>query len=212
MSLASLLKKGSLRGLATATPATPATDSAFIPSTVATVAVAKAPDRAANDPAQAPDLVTGGAVIPLVTAEAAFPKEQLRSELRTETAVTPDPDRWCWPHSTAMNGAEIDNFTARLHQFTRRGLAEGDSEALADKLVIRDREQDDRHSCFECTHLAGAGGWRCGNWQRAGVATRARDAQLPTDFVKLLQRCDGFTQAIHFQKQTGGHHGEAQAN
>lgn len=72
-------------------------------------------------------------------------------------------------------------------------------EVLADKLVIRDREQDDRHSCFECTHLAGAGGWRCGNWQRADVAIRARDTQLPSDWINLLQRCDGFTHAIHFQ-------------
>ena len=124
----------------------------------------------------------------------------------------PDPDRWCWPGSSAMNGAEIDTFTQRLYQFTRRGLAEPEAESLADELVIRDREQDDRHSCFECSHIAGAGGWGCGNWQRAGVATRARDAQLPTDFVNLLQRCDGFTHAFHFQKQTGGHHGKAQAN
>ena len=54
MSLANLIKKGSLRSLATATPATPATVSPNIsPSvaTVATVAVARAPDKAANDPA-----------------------------------------------------------------------------------------------------------------------------------------------------------------
>jgi hypothetical protein len=99
-----------------------------------------------------------------------------------------------------------------LSRFTDKGLSIADGEGLADKLVRRDREQDDRHSCFECTHLAGAGGWRCGNWQRAGVAIRARDAQLPIDLVNLLQRCDGFTQAIHFQKQTGGRHGQTQAN
>lgn len=109
-----------------------------------------------------------------------------------------DPDRWCWPHSTAMNTAEIDSFMARLARFTDRGLPAADGEGLADKLVIRDRQQDDRHSCFECTHLAGAGGWRCGNWQRAGVAIRARDAQLPTDFVSLLQRCDGYQDARPF--------------
>ena len=52
MSLANLIKRGSLRGFATATPATVATDRPLIPSsvaTVATVAVAKAPDEAAND-------------------------------------------------------------------------------------------------------------------------------------------------------------------
>jgi hypothetical protein len=128
------------------------------------------------------------------------------------TTVTDSPDRWCWPASDAMNTAEIETFTARLSRFTDKGMTLAGGEALADKLVIRDREQDDRHSCFECSHLASAGGWRCGNWQRAGVAIRARDAQLPTDLVNLLQRCDGFTQAIHFQKQTGGQHGKTQAN
>ena len=126
--------------------------------------------------------------------------------------ATDYPDRWCWPASDAMNTVEIDTFTARLSRFTDKGLSIANSEALADKLVIRDREQDDRHSCFECSHLAGAGGWRCGNWQRAGVAIRARDAQLSIDLVNLLQRCDGFTQATCFQKQTGGRYGQTQAN
>ena len=161
MSLASLLKKGSLRGFATATPATVATDKPdFLPSvaTVATVAVAKAPDRAANDP-------------------------------------TPDPDRWCWPVSAAMNTGEIDAFTARVAGFTGRGLVLADAEALADRLVNRDREKDVRRLCLECLHLAGYGAasWRCGNWQAAGVAIRARDAQLAGDLVCQLQRCEGFS-------------------
>ena len=154
MSLASLLKKGSLRGFATATPAT---HSPFKPRTVATVAtlaVAKAPDGAANDP-------------------------------------TPDPDRWCWPHSAAMNGGEIDTFTQRLHQFTRRGLAALDAESLADKLVTRDRESDDRRLCLECSNLSRAGGWRCAQWQRAGLGT----AGVPADLVRQLQRCDSFKAA-----------------
>ena len=104
-----------------------------------------------------------------------------------------EPDRWCYPHSTAMNTVEIDIFTARLSRFTGKGLSIAGGEGLADKLVSRDREQDDRHSCFECANLAGAGGWRCGNWQAAGVAIQSRDAQLPADLVVQLQRCDGFT-------------------
>ena len=108
-----------------------------------------------------------------------------------------DPDADCWPHSTAMTGAEIDTFTARLARFTDKGLLDLDAgERLADKLVIRGREQDDRRQCLECTHLHRGGGWRCGNWQRAGVALRARDAQLPADFVGQLQRCDGFADAV----------------
>jgi hypothetical protein len=52
MSLANLIKRGGLRGFATATPATPATHSPFKPptvATVATVAVANEPKQAAND-------------------------------------------------------------------------------------------------------------------------------------------------------------------
>ena len=108
-----------------------------------------------------------------------------------------DPDRWCWPHSEAMNGGEIDTFTARLARFTDKGLGLGldDAEALADKLVKRDRDLDDRRLCLECIHLSGQSGkaWNCRNWRRAGVASRARDAQLPAALVLQLQRCDGFT-------------------
>lgn len=102
-------------------------------------------------------------------------------------------DSCCWPHSSAMNGAEIDTFTARLARFTDKGLSLDDAEALAEKLVIRDRDGDDRRVCLECAHLHHGG--RCGNWQAAGVAIRARDAQLPGDFTAMLQRCDGFSGA-----------------
>ena len=66
---------------------------------------------------------------------------------------------------------------------------------LADKLVTRDRDLDDRRICLECRHLSGVGqtSWRCGNWQAAGVAIRSRDSLLPADLVLLLQRCDGFS-------------------
>ena len=105
-----------------------------------------------------------------------------------------DPDRWCWPHSEAITGAEIDTFTARLARFTNKGLGLDDAAALADKLVMRDRESDDRRLCVECFHLSGQSGkaWDCRNWQRAGVALRARDAQLSAALVWQLQRCDGF--------------------
>jgi hypothetical protein len=102
-------------------------------------------------------------------------------------------DACCWPYSSAMTGAEIDTFTARLARFTDKGLSLIDAEALADKLVIRDREGDDRRVCLECAHLRYGG--RCGNWQVAGVAMRSRDAQLPPDLILQLQRCDGFATA-----------------
>ena len=96
-----------------------------------------------------------------------------------------------------MNSMEIDTFTARLARFTDKGLGLDDAEALADKLVTRDRESDDRRLCLECFHLSGQSGkaWDCRNWQRSGVALRARDAQLSAALVWQLQRCDGFKEA-----------------
>jgi hypothetical protein len=111
----------------------------------------------------------------------------------SNAATEANPDRWCWPNGTAMNGAEIDTFMARLGRFTAKGLTHDAGEALADKLVIRDRESDDRRSCLECSNLAGSGSWRCRNWRQADVALRANDAALPADLVNLLQRCHGFS-------------------
>ena len=102
----------------------------------------------------------------------------------------PDLDRHCWPHSTAMTGREIDTFKARLSRFTDKGMSATDCEALAGKLVLRDREADDRRVCLECRNLSGysPGSWRCSNWKTAGVGA----SSLPLDLVLMLQRCDGF--------------------
>lgn len=105
-----------------------------------------------------------------------------------DPAPSTDPDGWCWPHSQAMNTVEIDTFMARLGRFTDKGVSHDEAERLADALVSRDREGDDRRLCLECAHLQGAGRWRCGNWQQADVA---RDA-LARDLVLMLQRCAGF--------------------
>ena len=179
MSLAHLLKKGSLRGVATATHATFATHDPFsrlTVATVATVAVASTQKQAANDPALDPfDAATVATVATVAVAN----------------APAPDLDRWAWPHSNAMNTREIDTFTARLHHFTQRGLVELDAEKLADKLVVRDRESDDRRLCLECAHMSRA--MRCNNWQRAGLGA----AGIPAGMAIQLQRCDGFTHSIN---------------
>ena len=103
-------------------------------------------------------------------------------------------DLWCYPNSSAMNTDEIAIFQARVSRYKSRGLDAEKSEALADKLLIRDREQgaDDRISCLECRHLINVNGWYCKNWQQSKVCIRERDAYIGTDWVMLLQRCDGF--------------------
>ena len=131
-------------------------------------------------------------VVSVAPGMAPMPKIGADSPAANDPA--PDPDRWCWPHSEAMNTREIDTFTARLARSTDKGVNLEDTEAPADKLVRRDRESDDRRLCLECFHLSGQTGkaWECRNWQRAGVALRAGDAQLSAAMVFQLQRCDGF--------------------
>jgi hypothetical protein len=157
MSLADLMRKGSLRAFATtsfatATPATVATGqplSAITVAEVATVAVANASaTKAANDPAL-------------------------------------DPNRWCWPHSDAMTGAEIDRMVLRIERFVVRGLNLIDADALADKLVIRDRDGDERRTCLECDNLRRR---RCIQWQLAGIG----GPEVSVDLVGVFQRCAGF--------------------
>lgn len=173
MSLASLLKKGELRQAATAIPATFAIDALQTRpkvARVATVAVANNQKQAANVATPLPNSVT-----------------------------TDNADRWCFPNNTAMTGGEIDTFAARLARFTVKGVTYADAEFIADRLVQRDRENDERRLCLECMHLGGYGraSWRCGNWQAAGIAVRTHDNQLPGDFAQLLQRCDGFTDTLN---------------
>lgn len=108
-----------------------------------------------------------------------------------DTISTPaaDPSPYCWPRSEAMNGQEVDTFSARAERFINRGLSLDDAERMAGELVRRDREGDDRRLCLECSHLHGAGRWRCGNWQAGDVAPN----RLACDLVLMLQRCPGYT-------------------
>ena len=178
MSFADLIKKGSLRGFATATVATVATVRPETPSSVASVAtvnVATAQKQAANDPAQAVGLVSNPPVARLVASKTPVSSSEVSALVSSTAAGIDDPDRWCWPHSQAMTGREIDTFAARSNQFNRRGLAALDAELLADKLVNRDRDGDDRHLCVECRHCRP--GLRCVN--KLAV-------------LHVLQRCDHF--------------------
>lgn len=100
-----------------------------------------------------------------------------------------DPDRHSWPHTLAMNSAEIDSFNARVQLFTRHALDQTQAEGVADGLVIRDRDGDDRRLCLECQHLRGGGTSRaCNQWRAAGLDA----AGVPADVVMMLQRCNGF--------------------
>ena len=112
----------------------------------------------------------------------------------SKSAQMEDIDRWCWPNSSAMNGREIGIFLIRLDHFRSLGLDLDSAEKFADRLVIRDRDMDDRIVCFECCHLRN--GWHCMNLQNADVSVQNTNTKLPSDFVHQLQRCSGFISAI----------------
>lgn len=120
--------------------------------------------------------------------------EKVTSKTVIASYLVPLSDRYAWLNSSAMNSFEIDIFMSRLIRFTDMGLGLEPAEQLAGRLAIRDRDRDDRTLCFECSYLRK--GWRCANWARAGVAIRAIDANLPFEFVNLMQRCGGFNQVI----------------
>ncbi len=98
-------------------------------------------------------------------------------------------DRWCWPRGIALNARELNAFAARLSSFTDKRLALAEMERLADQLVLRDRQWDDRRLCLECLNLRRSGStWVCAKWQLAGLGSTG----VPADLAWQLQRCDGF--------------------
>lgn len=99
--------------------------------------------------------------------------------------LTPtDADR-C--HSPCWDDTEISTFTTRVMMFVRRGIGTTDADDLAERLVLRDRDLDDRRMCLECLHLMTSR--RCA----AAALGKLPDADrrlepLPT----ILQRCEAF--------------------
>lgn len=195
MSLSALIKKGGLREAATATLATSATDEAPThPSvaTVATVAVATAPERAANDPANVQDFDPEAFEERAGIAQFDGGLSRPDAEALAAQGMAFDPDRHCWPNTNAMNTVEMEAFMARVSLFNERGVNTTEAEGMADALVQRDREADERRLCLECSHLRrSAGLWRCGQWERVGLAV----ADVPGEVVNMLQRCSAFNEA-----------------
>jgi len=107
--------------------------------------------------------------------------------------------------SPAWSAIEIDTFICRRHRFTEKRLDLEDAEAVAETLLLRDREIDNRRLCLECVHLQGDAqrGWRCkkvrsGNGQSflAAHPIYKQGMVLPLEYVHQLQRCHGFQEAV----------------
>lgn len=158
-----------------------------------------AANDSAHDPATPENAPCKDTTVPVTSAATA---EEFRAAPRAEDGAMSaneqpaDPDRWCWPCSSAMNTRELETFVQRLEKFTSKGLCLHEAEALADRLVQRDREADDRALCVECSHLQGrTGRWRCGSGLMAGETMSAAALQLPSLLTRQLQHCAEFTNA-----------------
>lgn len=130
-------------------------------------------------------------------------RDFLLQALRVETGDSPPwrggnsllaPEQSDECHAGGWSDAEILVFTAMADWFIHMGCSTSESEHLAERLILRDRQYDDRRLCLECAHLQGWGRWRCGNWLAANAA---RDEQAH-DLVSVLQRCVGF-KAVWFK-------------
>ena len=83
-----------------------------------------------------------------------------------------------WNHAPASD-AELATMAQRCEHFERLGLPDREADRLADKLLLRDRDLDDRRVCLECQHLRGRpGAWRC-----------HAPGGMPSPLVATLQRC-----------------------
>jgi hypothetical protein len=111
--------------------------------------------------------------------------------------------------NSSWSAVEIDTFICRRHKLTEKGLSLEDAEVVAETLLFRDREIDNRRLCLECVHLQGdkQQGWLCAKIRYAQgnkngqplLAVHPMNRQgmvLPMEYVYQLQRCDSFQGAV----------------
>jgi hypothetical protein len=87
--------------------------------------------------------------------------------------------------AVAWTDADLARFLARRDRLMRWGWVEPEAEAVAERLVLRDREADPRVACAECQHYRPG---KCSNHRYAGLLS----AEVGRDLAGLLQRCAGF--------------------
>ena len=95
------------------------------------------------------------------------------------------PSRCC--RRAGVNGSRARH-AGEAAALRRRGIADDDADDLAERLTLRDQQQDDRVLCVECSHYRPG---RCGNHKVAGLSS----VDVGRDLAVLLQRCGGFQAA-----------------
>ena len=147
-----------------------------------------APRDALTDEHRAAIRAARDALVLALQAEASCPPPPPPPPRRSgNPLMTPAQGDDC--HAGGWNDAEIDVFMVREARFARLGRV-ADAEHLAERLTLRDREQDDRRLCLECAALADNRSCELAAQGRLAGADR-RLEPVPT----ILQRCPGFTLA-----------------
>lgn len=151
-----------------------------------------APRRSLTDDHRAAIRAARDALIQALQAEAtrqpSLPSPKTALPRRSSNPLmTPEQADDC--HAEAWDDAEIDAFRTREARFARLGQT-ADAEHLAERLTLRDRQQDDRRMCLECAALADTG--RCLAAERGRLPSASRRLEpVPT----ILRRCGGLTLA-----------------
>lgn len=94
-------------------------------------------------------------------------------------------------HATPWDEATCQLFTVRLSRFIQLGMDACDADDLAERLVLRDVEQDDRRVCVECAELTDSSRCRAaGRGHLPGVGRHYEPVPA------ILHRCPAFVAAI----------------
>lgn len=105
-------------------------------------------------------------------------------------------------HAGGWDDPEISAFVWRHARLLARGFGGGDADDLAERLVLRDRDGDDRRMCFECHELALSG--RC-NAAARGAMPGVGPQMEPVPVI--LVRCLSFKTAVSAQRINDGTEG-----
>lgn len=111
--------------------------------------------------------------------------------------ATPQPAATDSPPVAEPTEQEAERTAKRLALFAARGVKGDEAQALAQRLLMRDREGDRRGVCAECRQLAGSGPgrWRCGDSSHPNVNELA-GAWVGAAFVHIrLHRCNSLEKA-----------------
>lgn len=94
------------------------------------------------------------------------------------------PDEGNRAHAETRDAAACARFAARVVLFMRCGFDASDADDLAERLHLRDVDDDDRRTCIECRHFEVAR-------SRCGCPALGRHC-VGRDDLATLRRCPGF--------------------